>query len=170
MAFLGLNEWRPMASAAFDVAAACHPRSSNRRRLSKAYLWTIRGLVFAVCFYCVFSGVCPIILSNFCVPKLCSHALTPLLFYQVIAYSFDVNDEYFQETIFACSKSSTFDPSAPPPCLLLLAYQGLLPMFGVGAGVVYFWLLFYGSSESSLLKSHRVQCTPRVSTFFFLLA
>jgi hypothetical protein len=167
MAFLGLKEWRPIASAPFNVAAACHPRSSNRRRLSKAYLWTIRGLVFAVCFYSVFSGVCPKIIYIYFFPMLRSFALTPLLLYQVIAYAVNVDDDFFQEIRFACSKSSTIDPSAPPPCLLLLAYQGLLPMFGIGAGVVYLWLLFYGSSESSLLKSHRTQCTPRVSTFFF---
>jgi len=57
LAFLGLREWRPVASASFDSSAVCHPRSSLRRRLAKGYLWTIRILVIAVCLYTAFSRV-----------------------------------------------------------------------------------------------------------------
>lgn len=61
LVILGLREWRPIASAHFDVGAMCHPRSRNRRRLAKVYMWSVRILIFLLCIYSIIS---PVILFN----------------------------------------------------------------------------------------------------------
>jgi gamma-glutamyl-gamma-aminobutyrate hydrolase PuuD len=43
-----------------------------------------------------------------------------------------------------------------------VALESTIPVFGVAAGVVYLWLIFAGTSDGSILKSHRIQCTEKV--------
>lgn len=68
---------------------------------------------------------------------------------------------------YACSKSTSYDTSKPPPCLLQIADQGFFPVFGVGSGVVYTWLIrFSSSSLITAMKSHRAECSTSVRIYF----